>query len=65
MLFMLMTDKHTAYVRASGEEQARQLLVDEYENDDWIDPKKTACERVWAQGDPVVIGYFEDDKQGI
>lgn len=61
----MMTDKHTAYVRASGETEARQLLADEYENDDWIDPAKAPCERIWSKGDPAVLGYFDDDKQGI
>lgn len=65
MLFQRMTNKHTAYVRASGEDEARQLLVDEYESDDWLDPVKASCERIWSKGDPVIVGYFDHDEQGL
>lgn len=60
-----MTDKYTAFVRAAGETEARQAVADDTENDDWIDPTKAKCDRIFADGETSVIAWFDDDKMAI
>lgn len=65
MIFQLMTDKHTAFVRAADETEARRILAADAEDPIWRDPGKSSCYEIRVNDPPEVVALFDDDKSGI
>lgn len=65
MIYQLMTDKQTVFVRAAYPEEARRVVAAETENDIWKDISKAPCDPVEPDGKPKMIAWFDDDKMGI
>jgi hypothetical protein len=65
MIYQLMTDKHTAFVRAGDEATARRILAADAEDPAWNDSTRASCYEIRVSDPPEVIALFDDDKLGI